>query len=70
MPIPPLDGFHILNDVLLKGKLSLNRNMFQITQVVLLVLCFTGALTGVLSTIVGAVEDGVLSVLLLIAGQA
>ena len=70
LPIPPLDGFHILNDVLLKGKLSLNRNMFQITQVVLLVLCFTGALTGVLSTIVGAVEDGVLSVLLLIAGQA
>ncbi len=70
LPIPPLDGFHVLNDIVLRGRLSLNRNMFQITQALLLILCFTGALTGVLTTVVNAVENGVLHVLLLIVGQA
>ncbi|MEG0741322.1 MAG: site-2 protease family protein [Clostridia bacterium] len=70
LPIPPLDGFHVLNDIVLKGRFSLNQNMFQITQIILLVLCFSGALTGVLSSIIGFVEDGVLNLLLLIAGHA
>ncbi|MCI5955681.1 MAG: site-2 protease family protein [Clostridiales bacterium] len=68
LPIPPLDGFHILNDILLKGKLSLDRSLFQITQVVLIMLCLSGALTGVLTSVTGAIEDGVLNLLLLIAG--
>ena len=38
LPIPPLDGFHILNDIVLRGRLTLNQNMFQITQVVLIAL--------------------------------
>ena len=68
LPIPPLDGFHILNDILLKGKLSLDRSLFQITQVVLIMLCLSGVLTGVLTSVTGAIEDGVLNLLLLIAG--
>lgn len=68
LPIPPLDGFHILNDILLKGRLSLDRSLFQITQVVLIVLCLSGVLTGVLTSVTGAIEDGVLNLLLLIAG--
>ena len=69
LPIPPLDGFHILNDVLLRGRLTLNQNMFQITQVVLIALCLTGALTGILSSVTGAVEDAVLNLMLAIAGR-
>ena len=42
LPIPPLDGFHILNDV---------------------------ALTGILSSVTGAVEDAVLNLMLAIAGR-
>ncbi len=33
LPIPPLDGFHVLNDLILKGKLTMNRSFFQIAQV-------------------------------------
>lgn len=68
LPIPPLDGFHILNDILLKGRLSLNQNMFQITQVILIVLCLTGSMTGILSAVTGTVEDAVLNLMLAIAG--
>ena len=70
LPIPPLDGFHIFNDILLKGRLTLDRKMFQIMQIVLMVLIFSGALTGVLSTVIRAVENGVLNVLLMCVGQA
>lgn len=68
LPIPPLDGFHILNDIILKGRLNLNRNAFQITQVILIALCLSGALSGILSSVIGAVEDAVLNLLLMIAG--
>lgn len=70
LPIPPLDGFHVLNDIVLKGRLTMNQQFFQIAQVVLLVLVFTGALSGVLSAVTGAVEGGVLNLFLLIAGLA
>ena len=70
LPIPPLDGFHVLNDLILKGKLSMNRQFFQIAQVVLLVLVFSGALTSVLTFATDAVEGGVLRLFLLLEGAA
>lgn len=69
LPLPPLDGFHILNDILLKGKLSLNRQWFQITQVVLIMLCLTGGLSNILTGAFDAVEDAVLNLLLRMAGM-
>ena len=27
LPIPPLDGFHVLNDLVLKGKLTMNQQL-------------------------------------------
>jgi len=68
LPIPPLDGYHIFNDILLKGRLRLSSNAFQIAQIILIVLCFTGRLGGILSGMFGAVEDAVLSLLLRITG--
>ncbi len=70
LPIPPLDGYHVVNDLLLKGRLSLNAHYFQITQVILLVLCFSGALGGILGAVTGAIENGVLNLFLMIAGKA
>ena len=68
LPIPPLDGYHIINDILLKGRFNLGRNAFQITQVILIVLCLSGAFSRILNTAFDAVEDAVLNLLLMIAG--
>jgi len=68
LPIPPLDGYHIFNDILLKGRLRLNRNVFQIAQVVLIVLCLTGGLSSILNTAFDAVEQSVLRLLLRMTG--
>lgn len=68
LPIPPLDGYHILNDIVLKGRFNLSRNVFQITQVILIVLCLSGAFTHILNGAFDAVEDAVLNLLLRITG--
>ena len=70
LPIPPLDGFHVLNDLILKGKLTMNRQFFQGAQIVLLLLVFSGALNTVLSVVTNAVESGVLNLFLLLEGAA
>jgi Zn-dependent protease len=70
LPIPPLDGFHVLNDLILGGRLTMNRNFYQIAQVVLLALVFTGALSGILRTVTGVIEGGVLNVFLMVTGGA
>ena len=70
LPIPPLDGFHIANDLLLKGRLRLDGQAFEMTRMILMLLMFTGALGNLLSTVRGAIENGVLNLFFLIAGQA
>ena len=69
LPIPPLDGFHVLNDTILKGRLSLNSQMFQMTRIILIFAMFSGALSGILITVTGTIESGVLNLFLRIAGQ-
>lgn len=51
LPIPPLDGFHVVNDLLLKGRINLSGKAFRIAHMVLLVLMFS---TDIVSRIVGA----------------
>ncbi|MBQ7866686.1 MAG: site-2 protease family protein [Clostridia bacterium] len=68
LPIPPLDGYHIFNDILFRGRLRLNPNVFQIVQVALIVLCLSGGLSNILTTAFNAVEDAVLNLFLSIAG--
>jgi Zn-dependent protease len=70
LPIPPLDGFHIVNDLLLRGKLYMNRQFFQGAQIVLMVLVFSGILSGLMSTVMGTIESGVLNVFLRLSGLA
>ena len=66
LPIPPLDGYHLLNDTLLRGRLRLNGRMHQITHIILLVLCLSGALTSVLSVVNDTIMDAVVNLFMLI----
>lgn len=70
MPIPPLDGYHLLNDTLLKGRFQLHGQAFRIAQVVLLIVCFTGILSQLLTTINTTVYTSVLNLFLMMTGGA
>ena len=69
LPIPPLDGFHVVNDILLKGRLQLDYRLHQITRAILIALMFTGILNKVLSFCVTNVYEAVLRLCLLLTGQ-
>lgn len=69
LPMPPLDGFHILNDTILKGKLRLNPQMFQIAQFALLALMFTGVFSEVLYFLTSNLYEAVLRVFMMLTGQ-
>ena len=51
IPLPPLDGFHVLNDLVLKGRINLSGKAFRITHLALIVLMFS---TDIVSRAVGA----------------
>ena len=70
LPIPPLDGFHIFNDILLGGKVRVTQQFFEIARFVLMALCFTGILSRFLAFINDAVGDAVLNLLLMLVGRA
>ena len=70
LPIPPLDGYHLVNDTLLKGTLQLDHQTFRIAQIVLMVVCLTGVLGTLLSKANMAVYEAVLRLFLLISGGA
>lgn len=60
LPIPPLDGFHVFNDIILKGKLRLNRSVMQVMQVGLLLLALTGWLGRYINVAIDFVQGGLL----------
>lgn len=57
LPVPPLDGYHVLNDLLLKRSLFANPNTARIASSVLFVLVMTGAV----GRLLGAVDTWVLN---------
>ena len=69
LPIPPLDGFHVFNDILLKGRLRLNNQVFRLTQIALLVLMFaTNIISKVVGTAINFVQSAVLGGMLRLFG--
>ena len=46
LPIPPLDGFHVANDILFKGRINLSGNAFRFTHIALLILLFSTNFVG------------------------
>jgi Zn-dependent protease len=49
LPIPPLDGYHVLNDLLLKRPLFADARAMQIGQGILIIAAITGLLNRILS---------------------
>lgn len=69
LPVPPLDGFHVVNDVLMRGKLYMTQRVYQVAWVAMAVLMFTGAFDSVLSFCISHVYQPVLSMCLMLTGQ-
>ncbi len=62
LPIPPLDGYHVLNDILLKGKLRLSPDMFRMLHFGLMaLLLFTNVINNLLSSMMNAVWTPVIT---------
>lgn len=70
LPIPPLDGYHLVNDLLFKGKLQLKWQAFALAQIVLILIFMTGALNQFLSKAIFAVYEFFLKGFLAIFGLA
>lgn len=68
LPIPPLDGFHLLNDTLLRGRLQLSRQAFQITHMALMLLCISGVLGKLLFNVIDLVGGAVIRTFLMLFG--
>ena len=69
IPIPPLDGFHVFNDILLRGKIRLTSRAFQICMVAMLVLMnATDFFSNIVSKGIDLVQNGVLTVIMRLFG--
>ena len=66
LPVPPLDGFRFMDQFVFKGRLALSEQTMQTIHVVFLVICMSGALSGVLSAANSAVMGALTSVISLI----
>ncbi len=69
LPVPPLDGYHVVNDIFLRGKLHIPaRVMNMIMLGMMALLFFTGFFSELISKAVYFVQGGVLSAILWIFG--
>ena len=69
LPIPPLDGFHVFNDLAFQGRLNLGGNFFRVAHIALLVLLFATDFIGDwIVKAIDAVQGAVLPLMLSIFG--
>lgn len=62
LPFPPLDGFHVFNDILLKGRLQLNAQVFRASMLILLVLMnVTNVFSRLITAVTRFIQSGMLS---------
>ena len=59
LPVPPLDGFRLLDHIVFKGSLNMSRQLIQYVQIGFLIVCVSGLLNGMLSRVIGTVYNSV-----------
>jgi len=52
LPLPPLDGYHVFNDILFRGRFQLSRRAFQIGMIIVLILSARGVLGSIIYAVV------------------
>lgn len=69
LPFPPLDGFHVFNDILLRGRLQLSAQAFRASMLALLVLMnVTNFFSRFISTVEYAIQGSVIRLFLTLFG--
>lgn len=69
IPIPPLDGYHVVNDIFLRGRLHIPARVMSVLMIGMLALFyFTDIFSTAISTAVYFVQGGVLSAILWVFG--
>ena len=69
LPIPPLDGYHVVNDIFLRGRLHIPAKAINVLMVgMLIAFYFTSFFTTIISKAVYFVQGGVVDLLLAVAG--
>lgn len=68
LPLPPLDGYHVVNDLVFKGRFQLSHKAFQVCMLVVLVLAWQGWLGRIVSMAVYPAQDLLLRLVVLIWG--
>ena len=58
LPVPPLDGYHVLNDLVLKRNLFASQKVARTSMGLMYLLMFTGMLGRIISVAVNAVISG------------
>lgn len=61
LPVPPLDGYRFLDQFVFKGQLQMNPQTMQIIHIIFLVVCISGTLNGLLSTVNSTIFNAVFS---------
>lgn len=60
LPLPPLDGYHVANDIIFKGRFQLSHQAFRIAMVLVLILSARGILGNITSMAINPLQDIVL----------
>lgn len=57
LPLPPLDGYHVFNDLVLRGRFHLSERAFRIGMLIVLILSAKGILGNIISAVVYPAQD-------------
>ena len=61
LPVPPLDGFKLLDLLVFRGSLTFSRQTMQLIQFGFLAVCLSGLLNGMLTKVITAIDGVVFS---------
>ena len=68
LPLPPLDGYHVVNDLVFKGRFQLSQQAFRIGMLIVMVLAWQGWLGRIVSMAVYPAQDLLLRAIAVIWG--